>query len=91
MVLLLQVRLDELCFVGDRLLTDVVFGNLHGMLTVHTRPLTLEGDNRPAAVFRFLERKVGQSGSAVLPPPLCKRRCRLSRGWLAVFTIPVTV
>lgn len=53
-----QVRLDELCFVGDRLLTDVVFGNLHGMLTVHTQPLTLTGDNRPAAVFRFLERKV---------------------------------
>ncbi|CAM9698941.1 unnamed protein product [Laminaria digitata] len=52
------VRLDELCFVGDRLLTDVVFGNLHGMLTVHTRPLTLKGDNRPAAIFRFLERKV---------------------------------
>lgn len=44
--------------MGDRLLTDVVFGNLHGMLTVHTQPLTLKGDNRPAAVFRFLERKV---------------------------------
>lgn len=54
----MQVRLDELCFVGDRLLTDVVFGNLHGMFTVHTRPLTLKGDNRPAAIFRFLERKV---------------------------------
>ncbi|CAM9496555.1 unnamed protein product [Ectocarpus sp. 6 AP-2014] len=52
------VQLDELCFVGDRLLTDVVFGNLHGMLTVHTQPLTLKGDNRPAAVFRYLERKV---------------------------------
>lgn len=44
--------------MGDRLLTDVVFGNLHDMLTVHTQPLTLKGDNRPAAVFRFLERKV---------------------------------
>ncbi|CAM9258184.1 unnamed protein product [Hapterophycus canaliculatus] len=53
-----SVQLDELCFVGDRLLTDVVFGNLHGMLTVHTQPLTLKGDNRPAAIFRFLERKV---------------------------------
>lgn len=56
-----DVRLDELCFVGDRLLTDVVFGNLHGMLTIHTQPLTLEGDNRPAAIFRFLERKVTRS------------------------------
>ncbi|CAM9630032.1 unnamed protein product [Pylaiella littoralis] len=52
------VRLDELCFIGDRLLTDVVFGNMHGMLTVHTQPLTLEGDNKPAAVFRFLEKRV---------------------------------
>ena len=39
-------------------MTDVVFGNLHRMLTVHTKPLTLRGDNRPAVVFRFLERKV---------------------------------
>lgn len=50
--------MDELCFVGDRLLTDVVFGNLHGMLTFHTRPLSLKGDNLAAVVFRFLERKV---------------------------------
>lgn len=50
--------MDELCFVGDRLLTDVVFGNLHGMLTFHTRPLSLKGDNLTAVVFRFLERKV---------------------------------
>jgi phosphatidylglycerophosphatase GEP4 len=28
----------RICMIGDRLLTDVVFGNLHGMLTVHTRP-----------------------------------------------------
>lgn len=55
----LKLRAEELCFVGDRLLTDVVFGNLHGMLTVHTQPLSLEGDNRSATVFRFLERKVG--------------------------------
>ena len=38
--------------VGDRLLTDVVFGNLHGMLTVHTQPLTLEGDNKVARAIR---------------------------------------
>jgi phosphatidylglycerophosphatase GEP4 len=28
----------KICMVGDRLLTDIVFGNLHGMLTVHTLP-----------------------------------------------------
>ena len=32
--------------VGDRLLTDVVFGNMNGMMTVHVRPLTLVGDNK---------------------------------------------
>jgi phosphatidylglycerophosphatase GEP4 len=29
---------EELLVVGDRLLTDVVFGNLHGMLTVSPTP-----------------------------------------------------
>ena len=33
------IALHEMIMVGDRLLTDVVFGNLHGMLTVHTQPL----------------------------------------------------
>ena len=35
-----------LVMVGDRYLTDVTFGNLHGMLTVHTEQLTTVGDNR---------------------------------------------
>jgi phosphatidylglycerophosphatase GEP4 len=35
----------QLCMVGDRLLTDIVFGNLHGMLTVHTLPLCTGSDN----------------------------------------------
>ena len=30
----------RLCMIGDRILTDVVFGNLYGMLTVHTQPVT---------------------------------------------------
>ena len=49
----------ELCMVGDRLLTDVVFGNLHGMLTVHTLPLCSGADNRQdnavARVIRTME------------------------------------
>jgi phosphatidylglycerophosphatase GEP4 len=116
------VAARDLCVIGDRLLTDVVFGNLHGMLTVHTKvrdgsvcepcacaaavkfssiinasacrllmactasrcqrhlvltfcmlaicsmvmrssaataqPLTLEGDNRVAAVARFIESRI---------------------------------
>lgn len=51
----------ELCMVGDRLLTDVVFGNLHGMLTIHTLPLCTgadnQGDNKIAMAIRGVENK----------------------------------
>lgn len=36
---------SQLCMMGDRLLTDVVFGNLHGMLTVHILPLCSGKEN----------------------------------------------
>lgn len=52
---------SQLCMVGDRLLTDVVFGNLHGMLTVHTLPLCSgeenKNDNTVAKIIRTLENK----------------------------------
>ncbi len=50
-----------LCMVGDRLLTDVVFGNLYEMLTVHTLPLCKgaenSADNKPSMVIRYIENK----------------------------------
>ncbi|KAL3817493.1 hypothetical protein ACHAXA_007083 [Cyclostephanos tholiformis] len=53
---------SQLCMVGDRLLTDVVFGNLHGMLTVHTLPLCTgkenKNDNTIANFIRTLENKM---------------------------------
>lgn len=49
----------SVCMVGDRLLTDVVFGNLNGMLSVHTLPLCRGDDNRDdnavASVVRTAE------------------------------------
>lgn len=36
---------SQICMIGDRLLTDIVFGNLHGMLTIHTLPLCSGSDN----------------------------------------------
>jgi len=36
---------SQLCMIGDRLLTDVLFGNLYGMLTVHCLPLCSGEDN----------------------------------------------
>jgi len=49
----------ELCVVGDRLLTDVVFGNLHGCMTVHVLPLCKGADNakdnKIAKIVRSIE------------------------------------
>ena len=36
---------SSLAMVGDRYLTDVTFGNLHGMFTVRTAPITDEGES----------------------------------------------
>ncbi|KAL7552861.1 hypothetical protein ACHAWF_016106 [Thalassiosira exigua] len=53
---------SQLCMVGDRLLTDVLFGNLHGMLTVHILPLCTgaenKNDNTVAKVVRTVENKI---------------------------------
>lgn len=50
---------SEICMVGDRLLTDIVFGNLYGMLTVHCLPLCSgnenKGDNKIANSIRVTE------------------------------------
>ena len=35
--------------IGDRYLTDVVYGNRHGLLTIRPAPFTLEGE--PSAVL----------------------------------------
>ena len=53
---------SQLCMVGDRLLTDVVFGNLYGMLTIHCLPLCTgeenSKDNKVANIIRKAENKV---------------------------------
>ena len=46
---------QELVMIGDRLFTDIVFGNRYGMLTIHTQMLTSEGDNKAAAKVRTYE------------------------------------
>lgn len=55
-----ETRERDLCIVGDRLLTDVMWGNGCGMLTVHTQILTAEGDNKVAGVVRRVEGRVGR-------------------------------
>jgi phosphatidylglycerophosphatase GEP4 len=43
-----QDRFDtsQMCVIGDRLLTDVVFGNLYNMVTIHTQAFP-RSDHRP--------------------------------------------
>ncbi|KAF8953107.1 hypothetical protein BGZ46_003280 [Entomortierella lignicola] len=49
----------RIAFVGDRALTDVVFGNNHGMLTILTRDIVSEeGDNPMAVKIRKMEHRV---------------------------------
>lgn len=47
---------SKIVVVGDRILTDTVFGNLHGSLTIHCKtPLDTRNDNKPAVFFRNIE------------------------------------
>jgi phosphatidylglycerophosphatase GEP4 len=52
---------STICIVGDRLLTDIVFGNLHGMLTVHVLPFAQDDtfrDNWTASLLRPMENQL---------------------------------
>ncbi|GLC42384.1 Phosphatidylglycerophosphate phosphatase 1, chloroplastic [Pleodorina starrii] len=46
---------SDLIMVGDRYLTDVAFGNRHGMLTVHVQPLTSRGEPLGVLLARRVE------------------------------------
>ncbi|GIL80510.1 hypothetical protein Vretimale_16036 [Volvox reticuliferus] len=46
---------SDLVMVGDRYLTDVAFGNRHGMLTVHVQPLTSQGEPFGVLLARRVE------------------------------------
>jgi phosphatidylglycerophosphatase GEP4 len=54
---------SEICMVGDRLSTDVVFGNLHGMLTVHTQPF---GDGESQSRDNWTAKLVRPAENALL-------------------------
>lgn len=48
----------KLAMIGDRIFTDIVFGNRYGLLTIHTALLTEEGDLRVAVKARRYELKL---------------------------------
>ncbi|KAG0080134.1 hypothetical protein BGZ93_003024 [Podila epicladia] len=50
---------SQIAFVGDRALTDIVFGHNYGMLTILTRQVVTEqGDNPMAVQIRRMEHRV---------------------------------
>ncbi|ORZ02691.1 mitochondrial PGP phosphatase-domain-containing protein [Syncephalastrum racemosum] len=72
---LAPLQAHQVAVVGDRILTDIVFGNLNGNKTIWTREIVTEqGDNKMAAKLRRLEHKIVDwlARRNVKPPPLRK-------------------
>jgi hypothetical protein len=53
--------------IGDRFLTDVVFGNRNGMLTIRPAPFTSQGE--PKAVLAVRQPGLGGDGAGLGPAP----------------------
>eukprot|EP00026_Physarum_polycephalum_P015134 Phypoly_transcript_15756.p1 GENE.Phypoly_transcript_15756~~Phypoly_transcript_15756.p1 ORF type:complete len:217 (+),score=26.30 Phypoly_transcript_15756:80-730(+) len=66
----LKCEPHEVAAIGDRYFTDILFGNLHGMLTFYTAPLTDVGDNSVVKLLRPYEHGIVQRWIAqnILPP-----------------------
>jgi phosphatidylglycerophosphatase GEP4 len=48
-----RCKTEELVMVGDRYMTDVVFGNRLGMLTIRPAPLTWDGEPSTVKMVRM--------------------------------------
>ncbi|KAK9803741.1 hypothetical protein WJX73_010090 [Symbiochloris irregularis] len=48
-------KAEQLIMVGDRYLIDTVFGNKHGMLTIHPDPITSHGEPKAVCAARKFE------------------------------------
>jgi phosphatidylglycerophosphatase GEP4 len=83
-----------LCMIGDRLLTDVVFGNLYSMLTVHTLPLCKGADNKmdnkPSRLVRYVENK-GLYGNWFGSKLLYKQSTSKHKYWPGENDCPLTI
>eukprot|EP00605_Chrysophyceae_sp_TOSAG23-4_P001375 GSChrysophyteH1.ASY1.ANO1.1495.1 assembled CDS len=53
-----SIDASEICMVGDRSLTDVVFANTHGMYSIHVEPLNASADHPVPRVVRTVESRV---------------------------------
>lgn len=64
-------KAEQLIMVGDRYLTDVVFGNRNRMLTIRPAPFTSEGEPRAVLLARAVEETFvarWQRGGGQAPP-----------------------
>ncbi|CAG8778093.1 14606_t:CDS:2, partial [Dentiscutata erythropus] len=62
----------KIAVIGDRLLTDILFGNMNGMFTIFTKQIITEkGDNKMAAMIRRFEYRILDylKDRGVKPPP----------------------
>jgi phosphatidylglycerophosphatase GEP4 len=53
-----NIKAHEIAVVGDRVLTDVLFANLNGMLSVLVAPISIRTDHPIAVLIRGFERRV---------------------------------
>jgi len=53
-----SVKAHEIAVVGDRVLTDVLFANLNGMLSILVAPISIRTDHPIAVIIRGFERRV---------------------------------
>ena len=50
-----RCKAEKLIMVGDRYLTDIVYGNQNGLLTIRPAPLTMKGDPSVVRMVRAPE------------------------------------
>ena len=54
-----DLKKQNIAVIGDRLLTDVVLANEADLFSILlTEPLTIQGDNIPAVILRFVEKGI---------------------------------
>ncbi|KAI8638820.1 HAD superfamily phosphatase [Parasitella parasitica] len=72
---LAPIPADQVAFAGDRILTDILFGNRNGNLTIWTRKIiTEEGDNK----------------AALIVSTFYNNDCFIYKGWGGVYFIDAT-
>ena len=64
--------------VGDRYLTDVVYGNRNGMLTIRPAPLTLEGEPSTVHLVRPWTHFVKSCPFGAVPEPISSKSLVMS-------------